>query len=165
MSQSSLSQRCCYRQDADAAQNLLEAADRFGVTPLKPYVESVIVETFLDATTAARFLLCGDSHSCAAELFKLATRCTVERQQQQGNNSSCQTKRQVPPYDQMRVADPVDGSRELLVKRTMTKTTMIMMNDELLQLRSSPVSTKRLYAKQAVEHNVVRLLPLFSKNL
>jgi hypothetical protein len=47
------------------AIKLLLAADRFGCTDLKLYIESAIVDKFLNATNAAKWLLLSDSHSCA----------------------------------------------------------------------------------------------------
>jgi hypothetical protein len=47
------------------AIKLLVAADRFGCTDLKLYTESTIVDKFLNATNAAKWLLLCDSHSCA----------------------------------------------------------------------------------------------------
>ena len=47
------------------AIKLLVAADRFGCTDLKLYIESTIVDKFLNATNAAKLLLLSDSHSCA----------------------------------------------------------------------------------------------------
>ena len=47
------------------AIKLLVAADRFGCTDLKLYIESTIVDKFLNATNAAKWLLLSDSHSCA----------------------------------------------------------------------------------------------------
>lgn len=51
-------------EDKDTAAKLLLAADRLGCTVLKLYVESKIVENFLDAPTAAEWLVLSDSHSC-----------------------------------------------------------------------------------------------------
>jgi speckle-type POZ protein len=50
--------------DADVAKSILICADRFGCINLKHYVESVIVEKFLDEQNAADMLLLGDSHTC-----------------------------------------------------------------------------------------------------
>ncbi|OEU17934.1 hypothetical protein FRACYDRAFT_238364 [Fragilariopsis cylindrus CCMP1102] len=47
------------------AIELLVAADRFGCTDLKLYIESTIVDKFLNATNAAKWLLLSDSYSCA----------------------------------------------------------------------------------------------------
>jgi BTB/POZ domain len=51
--------------DADVAKTMLTLADHFGCINLKHYVESVIVEKFLDEQSAADMLLLGDSHTCA----------------------------------------------------------------------------------------------------
>ncbi|KAG7370317.1 BTB/POZ domain containing protein [Nitzschia inconspicua] len=51
--------------DYEAAKNLLVAADRFGCTDLKLYVESTLTEHFLTADTAASLLALADGHSCA----------------------------------------------------------------------------------------------------
>jgi BTB/POZ domain len=50
---------------ADVAKSILILADHFGCINLKLYVESVIVEQFLDEKSAADMLLFGDSHTCA----------------------------------------------------------------------------------------------------
>jgi len=47
------------------ATELLVAADRYEVVHLKLYVESIIVDKFLTAGTAASLLIFADSHSCA----------------------------------------------------------------------------------------------------
>ena len=47
------------------AKKLLLAADRFCLTDLKLYVESVLVDRFVTAENAASLLLLADSHSCA----------------------------------------------------------------------------------------------------
>jgi BTB/POZ domain/MATH domain len=51
--------------DADVATTILTLANRFGCINLKHYVESVMVESFLDQDSAADMLLLGDSHTCA----------------------------------------------------------------------------------------------------
>jgi hypothetical protein len=51
--------------DAKVAKTMLTLADRFGCINLKLYVESVMVEKFLDVDSAADMLLLGDSHTCA----------------------------------------------------------------------------------------------------
>jgi BTB/POZ domain len=51
--------------DADVAKTMLTSADRFGCTDLKHYLESVIVEKFLNEDSAADMLLLGDSLTCA----------------------------------------------------------------------------------------------------
>jgi BTB/POZ domain len=51
--------------DADVATTILTLANRFGCIGLKQYLESVIVEKFLDKDSAADMLLLGDSHTCA----------------------------------------------------------------------------------------------------
>jgi hypothetical protein len=51
-------------KDKDTAIKLLLAADRLGCTDLKLYVQSKIVENFLDASNAAEWLVRSDSHSC-----------------------------------------------------------------------------------------------------
>ena len=50
--------------DKDTTIKLLLAADRLGCTDLKLYVESTIVENFLDASNAAEWVVRSDSHSC-----------------------------------------------------------------------------------------------------
>jgi hypothetical protein len=52
-------------EDAHTARKLLVAADRFCMTELKLYVESVLADKFVDETNAAELLLFADSHSCA----------------------------------------------------------------------------------------------------
>lgn len=52
-------------EDEATAQKLLLAADRFCLTDLKLYVESVLVDRFVTAENAASLLLLADSHSCA----------------------------------------------------------------------------------------------------
>jgi hypothetical protein len=44
---------------------MLTSADRFGCTDLKHYLESVVVEKFLNEDSAADMLLLGDSLTCA----------------------------------------------------------------------------------------------------
>jgi hypothetical protein len=51
-------------EDKDIAIKLLLAADRLECTDLKHYVESKIVESFIDASNAANWLVLSDSHSC-----------------------------------------------------------------------------------------------------
>jgi BTB/POZ domain len=51
--------------DAAVAKTMLSLADRFGCINLKHYVESAMVEKFLDKDNAADMLLLGDSHTCA----------------------------------------------------------------------------------------------------
>jgi speckle-type POZ protein len=51
-------------KDKDIAIKLLLAADRLGCTDLKLYVESKIVDNFLDASNVAEWLVRSDSHSC-----------------------------------------------------------------------------------------------------
>jgi hypothetical protein len=51
--------------DAEAAKLLLITAHRFGITRLKLFMESVIVDKHLDEVNAAAMLLLGDVHSCA----------------------------------------------------------------------------------------------------
>eukprot|EP00536_Pseudo-nitzschia_multiseries_P015341 jgi/Psemu1/320837/estExt_fgenesh1_pm.C_8640001 len=52
-------------RDIATAERLLVAADRFCLTDLKLYVESVVVDRFVTAENAASLLLLADSHSCA----------------------------------------------------------------------------------------------------
>jgi len=52
-------------RDEDAGKKLLVAADRFCLTDLKLYVESVIVDRFATVHNATSLLLFADSHSCA----------------------------------------------------------------------------------------------------
>jgi hypothetical protein len=47
------------------AMVLLKTADRFGITDLKIYVESVIIDAFLVAANAGKMLPFADSYSCA----------------------------------------------------------------------------------------------------
>jgi hypothetical protein len=47
------------------AIKLFLAADRFGCTELKLFIESTIVDKFLNATNAAKWLLLSDAHTCA----------------------------------------------------------------------------------------------------
>jgi hypothetical protein len=58
-------------KDLEHATLLLKAADRFGVTQLKLYVESEIVSKILNAGNAASLMLFADANSCA--LLKEAT--------------------------------------------------------------------------------------------
>jgi hypothetical protein len=51
--------------DFKAAKALLITANRFGCSRLKLYVESVLVDKFLNEHNAADLLLLGDSHHCA----------------------------------------------------------------------------------------------------
>jgi hypothetical protein len=51
--------------DFKAAQALLITANRFGCNRLKLYIESVLVDKFLNEHNAADLLLLGDSHHCA----------------------------------------------------------------------------------------------------
>jgi len=48
----------------DGARSILLASDRFGITDLKLYMESVLVEKFLVPATAAQLLVLADAHSC-----------------------------------------------------------------------------------------------------
>jgi hypothetical protein len=52
-------------RDEEAGKKLLVAADRFCLTDLKLYVESVLVNRFATVNNAASLLLFADSHSCA----------------------------------------------------------------------------------------------------
>jgi hypothetical protein len=47
------------------AMALFELADRFGITDLKIYIESVIVDAFLSTDNAGKMLSFADSYSCA----------------------------------------------------------------------------------------------------
>mmetsp|Transcript_10561 Transcript_10561/g.10204 ORF Transcript_10561/g.10204 Transcript_10561/m.10204 type:complete len:457 (+) Transcript_10561:58-1428(+) len=58
-------------EDAATGTKLLHAANRFGIVDLKMYIESTIVEKFLDSSNAAYWLVFSDSHSCP--LLKEAT--------------------------------------------------------------------------------------------
>jgi hypothetical protein len=51
--------------DLKAAKALLTTANRFGCRRLKLWIESVLVDKFLDEHNAADLLLLGDSHHCA----------------------------------------------------------------------------------------------------
>merc|ERR1712238_639956 len=51
--------------DEETMKSILVAADRFGVTELKLYVESILIEKFLVPSKAAAFLLFADAHICA----------------------------------------------------------------------------------------------------
>jgi hypothetical protein len=51
--------------DEDIAKSILDAANRFGCTDLKLYIESVLVEKFLFPSNTAALLLLSDSYSCA----------------------------------------------------------------------------------------------------
>jgi len=50
--------------DEEAVKSILVVANRFGVTELKLYVESILIEKFLDPSKAAEYLLLADSTSC-----------------------------------------------------------------------------------------------------
>ena len=52
-------------KDVTAAIDILLAANRFDCIQLKLYIESVIVDKFLNPTIAAKMLILGDSYSCA----------------------------------------------------------------------------------------------------
>eukprot|EP00531_Pseudo-nitzschia_arenysensis_P004077 CAMPEP_0116155584 /NCGR_PEP_ID=MMETSP0329-20121206/22386_1 /TAXON_ID=697910 /ORGANISM="Pseudo-nitzschia arenysensis, Strain B593" /LENGTH=490 /DNA_ID=CAMNT_0003652629 /DNA_START=151 /DNA_END=1620 /DNA_ORIENTATION=+ len=52
-------------RDEMAGRKLLVAADRFCLTSLKMYVESVLVDRFTSSHNAASLLLFADAHSCA----------------------------------------------------------------------------------------------------
>ena len=52
-------------KNEEEARKLIVAADRFCLTDLKLYVESVLVDKFISPSTAASLLLFADSHSCA----------------------------------------------------------------------------------------------------
>eukprot|EP00536_Pseudo-nitzschia_multiseries_P016733 jgi/Psemu1/222385/e_gw1.1213.13.1 len=52
-------------KDEEVAKEVLLVADRFGCTHLKLYAESILVDKFLGAESAASLLLLGDSHSSA----------------------------------------------------------------------------------------------------
>ena len=58
-------------EDKSTATKYLLAADRLGIIDLKMFVESTIVEKFLDTSNAAEMLILSDSHSCP--LLKEAT--------------------------------------------------------------------------------------------
>ena len=51
--------------DTDDAKSILHAANRFGCTNLKLYMESVLVEKFLVPSNAIALLFLADSYSCA----------------------------------------------------------------------------------------------------
>jgi hypothetical protein len=51
--------------DEEQAKQLLLAADRFGCTNLKLYMESMMVETFVSSSNVIDLLMLGDSISCA----------------------------------------------------------------------------------------------------
>ncbi|OEU08646.1 hypothetical protein FRACYDRAFT_249542 [Fragilariopsis cylindrus CCMP1102] len=51
--------------DTDVAKSILHAANRFGCTNLKLYIESVLVEKFLVPSNAIALLFLADSYSCA----------------------------------------------------------------------------------------------------
>jgi len=51
-------------EDESTATKLLLAANRLGCIDLKLYVESIIVEKFLDSLNAANWLVLSDSHEC-----------------------------------------------------------------------------------------------------
>mmetsp|Transcript_28637 Transcript_28637/g.30781 ORF Transcript_28637/g.30781 Transcript_28637/m.30781 type:complete len:208 (-) Transcript_28637:307-930(-) len=51
-------------EDKATAIKYLLAANRLGVVDLKMFVESLIVEKFLDTSNAAEMLVLADSHSC-----------------------------------------------------------------------------------------------------
>mmetsp|Transcript_35228 Transcript_35228/g.39293 ORF Transcript_35228/g.39293 Transcript_35228/m.39293 type:complete len:212 (+) Transcript_35228:2-637(+) len=58
-------------EDRATATKFLHAANRLGIVDLKMYVESMIIEKFLDTSNAAEMLILADSHSCP--LLKEAT--------------------------------------------------------------------------------------------
>ena len=62
-------------EDVATAQKFLVAADRFDMIALKLYVESVLVDKFLDVTTAAELVVVGDAYTCA--LLKEAAMAVV----------------------------------------------------------------------------------------
>jgi len=51
--------------DEETIKSILVAANRFRVTELKLYVESILIEKFLVPSKAAAFLLFADAHLCA----------------------------------------------------------------------------------------------------
>merc|ERR1712238_280348 len=51
--------------DEETIKSILVAANRFGVTELKLYAESVVIEKFLVPSKAAALLLFADAHMCA----------------------------------------------------------------------------------------------------
>ena len=51
--------------DEELAKSILVATNRFGVTELKLYVGSVLLEKFLVPSTAANLLLFADAYVCA----------------------------------------------------------------------------------------------------
>jgi len=53
-----------YPKTEDDATILLKVADRFDITDLKIYIESIIVDKFLLTTNAAKMLSFADSYSC-----------------------------------------------------------------------------------------------------
>jgi hypothetical protein len=120
----------------EEGKDLLRAADRFECVPLKLFVESMIVERFLDDTNAADCLLLAKSHSCAYleeaatcvvtlvpdEVFATAEWLNV----QQDGELMTKLLRAIidppPPIAELRKqlakdGRDIDGSRETLVKR------------------------------------------------
>ena len=52
-------------KDEELGKSILVAANRFGVTELKLYVESILLEKFLVPSTAVNLLLFADAYVCA----------------------------------------------------------------------------------------------------
>jgi BTB/POZ domain len=130
--------------DAEVAKTILILADRFGCINLKLYMESVIVEKFLDEDNAADMLLLGDSHTCAQlkepaiQIFKNQADVVMNtegwKRVQESNALVVELFLSVTNDDDPEgqcVAElrnqllqrglDVDGSRETLVKRLTTK--------------------------------------------
>jgi BTB/POZ domain len=131
--------------DADVVKTILTLADRFGCINLKQYVESVMVEKFLDQKSAADMLLLGDSHTCAQlkeaamKIFKNQADAVMDtdgwkrvvesnalmaelfsashrKQSNQADDTEGQSVAELRDRLLKRGRD-VDGSREMLVKR------------------------------------------------
>ena len=47
------------------ARKILVAANRFGITELKFYIESILTDIFLDTSNVASYILFADSYTCA----------------------------------------------------------------------------------------------------
>ena len=46
-------------------KKILVAANRFGITELKVYIESILTDIFLDRSNVASYILFTDSYTCA----------------------------------------------------------------------------------------------------
>ncbi|OEU07252.1 hypothetical protein FRACYDRAFT_251325 [Fragilariopsis cylindrus CCMP1102] len=103
------------KDDEDIAKSILRAANRYGCTDLKLYIESVLVKTFLLPSNAAALLLLADSYSCALlkeAAMKIYITCNTE-DTDDFDVTSLRERLEKANLD-------VDGSRQILVERWKT---------------------------------------------